>query len=31
MSFYDDWLGVFTNVGEYDDKEEDGTDWDYYM
>jgi hypothetical protein len=31
MSFYNDWLGVFTNVGEYDDEEEDDIDWDYYM
>ena len=29
MSFYDDWYGIFTNVGEYDSEEdEDEVDWD---
>lgn len=30
MSFYDDWYGILTNVGEYngDDDDEEEVDWD---
>lgn len=32
MSFYDDWLGIPTNVGEYEgeDEEEEEVDWDAF-
>lgn len=30
MSFYDDWLGIITNVGEYDDEDEEEVDWDAF-
>ena len=30
MSFYDDWYGILTNVGEYDDDDEEEVDLDEY-
>lgn len=28
MSFYDDWYGILTTVGEYDGDDEEEVNWD---
>jgi len=30
MSFYDDWYGILTNVGEYDGDDEEEVNWDTF-